>query len=97
MYAPGFVATYRLRRDRDWLTSEEADELRQLLADYLAVKDVLSWKVSHALNLSEDAVPMQFLQRALPLLATALEDLIEIQVRVLGAEFGLERGDVLTD
>jgi len=35
VYTPGFVATYRLRRDRDWLTAAEAEELRQLLADYL--------------------------------------------------------------
>jgi hypothetical protein len=77
VYAPAAVATYRLRRGRDWLTAPEANELRQLLADYLPVKDALPWKVSHALNLSEDAVRMQLLPRALLLISTALEALIQ--------------------
>lgn len=75
--APGFVATYRLRRDRDWLTSNEATELRQLLADHMPIKDTLPWKVIHALNLSEDAVHLRILQRALLLISTALEGLIQ--------------------
>ena len=75
--APGFVATYRLRRNRDWLTANEAVELRQLLADHSPVKDTLPWKVIHALNLSEDAVHLRILQRALLLISTALEVLIQ--------------------
>ncbi len=87
VYTPGLVATYRLRRDRDWLTAAEADELRQLLADYLPVKDTLPWKVSHALNLSEDAVRMQLFQRALLLLATALEGLIQSDANRVAKQF----------
>lgn len=87
VHAPGFVATYRLQRDRDWLTAAEAEELRQLLADYLPVKDTLPWKVSHALNLSEDAVRMQLFQRALLLLATALEGLIQSDANKVAKQF----------
>jgi hypothetical protein len=76
VYAPGFVATYRLRRDRDWLTASEADELRQLFGDHWPVKDTLPWKVIHALNLSEDAVHLRVLQRALLLITTALDGLV---------------------
>lgn len=85
--APGFVATYRVRRGRDWLTEPEANELRELLADYLPVKDALPWKVSHALNLSEDAVRMQLFQRALLLIATALEGLIQSDPNKVAKQF----------
>lgn len=87
VYAPGFVATYRLRRGRDWLTESEVNELRQVLADYLPVKDALPWKVSHALNLSEDAVRMQLFQRALLLIATALEGLIQSDPNRIAKQF----------
>src|SRR5947208_1164755 len=75
--APAYVVTYRGRRERDWLTASEAVELRQLFADHWPVKDVLPWKVIHALNLSEDAVHLRVLQRALLLISTALEGLIQ--------------------
>jgi hypothetical protein len=87
VYAPGFVATYRLRRDRDWLTAADADEVRRLLADYLPVRDTLPWKISHALNLSEDAVRMQLFQRAWLLLTTALEGLIQSDSNRVGKQF----------
>jgi hypothetical protein len=76
-YAPSAVATFRLRRDRDWLTAEEAGDLRQLLTDFLPVKDALPWKVVHALNLSEEVVHVRILQRALLLLAIGLEGLVQ--------------------
>jgi hypothetical protein len=85
--APGFVTAYRLRRGRDWLTAGEWDDLRQLLADYLPVHDSLPWKVSHALNLGEDAVRMQLLQRALLLIATALEGLIQSDSNRVAKQF----------
>jgi hypothetical protein len=44
VYAPGVVATFRLRRGRDWLTPAEVEELRKLLADYLPLADALPWK-----------------------------------------------------
>lgn len=87
VYAPGFVATYRVRRGRDWLTEAEANQLGELLADYLPMKDTLPWKVSHALNLSEDAVRMQLLQRALLLIAAALEGLIQSDPSKVAKQF----------
>ena len=71
------VATFRLRRDRDWLTAPEVNDLRQLLAAFLPVKDALPWPVIHALNMTEDAVHLQIIQRALLLIVTALEGLLQ--------------------
>jgi hypothetical protein len=71
------VATYRVRRDRDWLTAPQVGELRRLLADFLPIKDALPWKVSQALNLGEDAIHLQILQRALLLITTALDGLVQ--------------------
>ena len=70
-HAPGHVATYRPRRDRDWLTASEAGELRALFADHWPLRDTLPWKVIHALSLTEDAVHLRILQRALLLITTA--------------------------
>lgn len=69
--------TYRLRNGRDWLTADEADELRQLIADCLPVKDNLPWPVIHALNIGEDAVHLRIIQRSLLLIATGLEGLVQ--------------------
>jgi hypothetical protein len=87
VYAPGAVATYRVRRGRDWLTEPEANELREVLADYLPVSGELPWKVSHALNLSEDAVRMQLLSRALLLISTGLEGLIQSDSKRVAQQF----------
>jgi hypothetical protein len=51
------------------------------------VKDALPWKVSHALNLSEDAVRTQLFQRALLLLATAAEALIQSDANMVAKQF----------
>jgi hypothetical protein len=79
--------TYRLRRDRDWLTTSEAVELRQLFADNWAVKEVLPWKVIHALNLGEDAVHLRILQRALLLITVALDGLVHSHRRNAKKQF----------
>jgi hypothetical protein len=79
--------TYRLRRDRDWLTASEAVELRQLFADNWAVKDALPWKVIQAINLSEDAVHLRILQRALLLITVALDGLVHSHRRNLKKQF----------
>jgi hypothetical protein len=75
--APSYVSTYRLRRDRDWLTASEAAELQQLLADFVAIRDELPWPVIHGLNMAEDAVHLRIIQRALLLIATGLEGLVQ--------------------
>jgi hypothetical protein len=84
-----YGVTYRLHRDRDWLTASEAGELRQFFADNWAVKDALPWKVIHALNLSEDAVHVHLgiLQRALLLISTALEGLIQSHREKVSKQF----------
>jgi hypothetical protein len=87
VYAPGSVATYRLRRDRDWLTASEAAELRQLLADHWPLRDGLPWKTIHALNLTEDAVHLRIFQRALLLITTALDGLINSDRRKVSKQF----------
>jgi hypothetical protein len=71
-----FIAGYRLRRDRDWLSATEAAELRHLFADYWPIRDGLPWKVSYAMNLAEDAVHLRVLQRALLLITTGLSGLV---------------------
>jgi hypothetical protein len=87
VHAPGSVATYRLRRDRDWLTANEAVELRQLFADHWPLRDELPWKVIHALNLTEDAVHLRILQRALLLITTALDGLIHSDRKAVAKQF----------
>jgi hypothetical protein len=79
--------TYRLRRDRDWLTTNDAVELRQLFADNWAVKEALPWKVIHALNLGEDAVHLRILQRALLLITVALDGLVHSHPRNVKKQF----------
>jgi hypothetical protein len=74
---PHMRATYRLRQDRDWFTAEEAAELGLLLETFLRLKDDLPRRIVHALNLSEDAVHLQFFQRSVLLLGAALEALIQ--------------------
>jgi hypothetical protein len=85
--APGYVPTYRPRRDRDWLTASEAVELRQLFADHWPVRDTLPWKVIHALNLAEDAVHLRILQRAMLLITIALEGLIRSHRKKISKQF----------
>lgn len=81
------VATFRLRQDRDWLTAAEASDLRQLLAAFIPIKDALPWPVIHALNLTEDAVHLQIIQRALLLIVTALEGLLQSSTSGVSRQF----------
>jgi hypothetical protein len=85
--APAYVPTYRARRDRDWLTASEASELRELFADNWTVKEALPWKVIHALNLSEDAVHLRILQRALLLITVALDGMVHSDRRNSSKQF----------
>jgi hypothetical protein len=71
-----FLATYRLREDRDWLTVAEASELRTLLDAYWANMNVLPVQVNRAISLSEGAVHQSILERALVMLFMGLEALL---------------------
>lgn len=71
-----FIAGYRLRRDRDWLSASEAAELGKLFVDYYRIREDVPWKLSYAMNLAEDAVHLRVLQRALLLITTGLSSLI---------------------
>jgi hypothetical protein len=97
--------TYRVREDRDWLTADEAAELRQLIADFQPLRDTLPWRVIHGLNIGEDAVHMRIIQRSLLLIATGLEGLVQAQtdgvarqfrerLPLLAAEVGVDGVDV---
>jgi hypothetical protein len=78
---PVYDVTYRLRRDRDWLTSEEAIQLGELLEAFRGIPDRPPWPVVHALNLGEDAVHLRIGQRALLLIVTGLEGLVNTSRR----------------
>jgi hypothetical protein len=71
-----FLATYRLRNDRDWLTRAEALELRQLLDAYWENMDSFPEQLNIAISLSEGAVHQPTLGRALVVLFMGLEALL---------------------
>ncbi|MBX5473740.1 MAG: hypothetical protein IRZ20_01835 [Thermoleophilia bacterium] len=86
-FRSGFLETHRLRNDRDWLTASEACALRSLLAAWLRVKDELPWRVVHPLNVSEDAIRLPFIERALLLIVIGLEGLLRSQPRFSARQF----------
>jgi hypothetical protein len=64
----GFLPTFRLRDDRDWLTVAEADELRALLDAYWANVNDLPRQLARAISLSEGAVHQSVLERQVVML-----------------------------
>ena len=93
-----FMPTYRLREDRDWLTEEEATELRDLIDAYWASMDDLPVRVARALSLSEGVVHTGVLERALVLLMMGVEALLntnkERVVKQLTTRMPLVAGEV---
>ena len=85
--AAAAVGTYRLRQDRDWLTINEVEELQNLLAAFLPIRDDFPWRVVHALNVSEDAVHMRIVQRAVLLLGAGLEGLTQTSSHRVSQQF----------
>lgn len=71
-----FLPTYRVRRDRDWLTRGEAQELRALLDAYWQNMNRLPRQLNRAISLSEGAVHQSTLERQLVMLFMALEALL---------------------
>ncbi len=86
-YKSGFLESYRWRNERDWLSASEASALGNLLAAWLQVKDELPWRVVHALNVSEDAIRLRIIQRALLLIVIGLEGLLRSQRRSSAQQF----------
>ena len=85
---PGGVATHRLRpRERDWLTYEEACQLRDLLDRFIRVNAALPQRVFHAVNLSEDAMRLGFAERFPLLIGIGLEALINTEERGPSRQF----------
>ncbi len=87
VYAAEFVASYRLRDDRDWLTAADVQELRQLLDAWWANQATLPERVIRAFNLVEDVVHARVVQRAVPLLVTGFETLLNTNRRQVTKQF----------
>jgi hypothetical protein len=67
--------TYRIRRTRDWLTTEEASELKELLAAYWAIEDELPGRIRRALWSADFATGVSHLSVMVPLIVVGLEAL----------------------
>jgi hypothetical protein len=87
---------YRLRKTREWLTEEEAQQLRELLAKFWAVKDELPERVDHALWLAEYVVSVRWLDVMAPLLVVAFEALVNTSKALVTRQF-TERVCALTE
>lgn len=70
------LSSYRLRYDRDWLTADEAAELARLVDAYWQCSETVPKQVTRALSLSEGVVHTHVYDRALVLLMTGLEALL---------------------
>jgi hypothetical protein len=71
-----YLAAYRLRDDRDWLTIAEAEELQALLGAYFTNMNSLPPQVNRAISLSEGVVHQAILERALVMLFMGIEALL---------------------
>lgn len=73
MIAPS--RTYRIRRARDWLTHEEAGQLRELLAAYWAAEERLPGRIRRALWSADFATGLSHLAVMVPVIVVGLEAL----------------------
>ena len=95
------VIAYRARKDRDWLTIEEAEELHTLLDDYRAVKNTLSDRVKWAFWYADRSCYSRYVHEAIVNVTTGLEALLntgddepvakqfKIRSQALAAELGI--------
>jgi hypothetical protein len=67
---------YRVRKDRFWLTSAEANELRELLDQYRAAKNVLPERVKRALWHADRSCYCRYIHEAVTNIVTGLEALL---------------------
>jgi hypothetical protein len=78
---------WRVRQSRDWLTTAEAEELRDLLSGFWSVRDSLPDRVSHALWLAEYVVSVRWLDVIAPLLVVAFEALVNTSKQLVTRQF----------
>lgn len=67
---------YRARKDRFWLTTAEAEALRQLLAQYRAVKEALPDRVQRALWHADRSCYSRYINEAVGNIVTGFEALL---------------------
>jgi len=76
-YTFEYRVTYRARpEDRDWLTAEEAAELRTVLDAYWANREELPDRLNRAISLTDGMVHQRTRERHLVFVVTALEALL---------------------
>jgi hypothetical protein len=93
---------YRVRKDRFWLTTAEAEELRQLLAQYRAVKKALPDRVRRTLWHADRSCYCRYIHEAVGNIVTGFEALLNTgedepiaaqfvkRSQALAAELGVE-------
>lgn len=96
-----YLASYRLRDDRDWLTHSEAEELAVLLDQWWAHEAQLPLRVQRAVSLAEGVVHQAVIERALVMLFMGFEALVNtdknqvtkqvgVRLRALGEELEVD-------
>jgi hypothetical protein len=80
-------SAYRVRKDRFWLTAEEAEKLHDFLEGYRAVKNDLPERVSRALWHAERSCHHRYLQEAVTNICTGLEALLTTDEEQVTAQF----------
>jgi hypothetical protein len=94
------LPSYRMRMTRDWLTTDDAAALGQLVERYWERMESLPRQVARALNLSEGVVHTNVYDRTLVLMMMGLEALLNTgpvsvsrqmkhRMRLLAAELGI--------
>jgi|SRR5215204_4752407 len=86
---------YRVRMTREWLTHDEASELKRLLSLFWVARDALPDRVAHALWQGEYASSVPWLDIIAPLLVIAFEGLINTSRQLVTRQFQ-ERVPALT-
>jgi hypothetical protein len=69
-------SAYRVRKDRFWLTREEAEDLRGLLDQYRAVRDTLPDRVKRGIWHADRAYYCPYINEAVTNIVTGLEALV---------------------
>lgn len=87
---------YTVRHERDWLTYEEAAELRALLASYWEAKDDLPQRVTRAMWRAEYASAIRWGDVSLPTIVSGLEALLKTERHAATRQFK-ERACALAD